>query len=106
MHVHALARNVTSKTQVRSSSSSSKLNHSWAVGGDGGVRPAMTGMGLLLATAERLAADPAQLDQQLTRGQQPFPELAHHHALVRGVIPIVGEGDAEVQNGRLEHATQ
>ena len=30
MHVHELVRKVTSKSQVRSSSGSSKLTHSWA----------------------------------------------------------------------------
>src|SRR5436190_14827250 len=102
MHVHALARKVTSKTQVRSSSSSSKLNHSWAERGAGGVDPlpvAMTGMRFPfppLATASHLAAYPTQFDQQLAGGEKPFPELAHHHALVGGVVAVIGERDAEI----------
>src|SRR3954467_520107 len=101
MQVHALARKVTSKTHVRSSSSSSKLNHSWAVAGDGGMPlplVAITGirLPLPLPTAKCLA-EPAQLDHQLARGQQTFPELAHHHAFVRRVVSVVGQGDAEVE---------
>src|SRR4051812_33881356 len=88
MHVQLLARNVTSKTHVRSSSGSSKLTHSWADCG-----PSVT-------------VEPPRLVQQLARGQQALPELFHVHLLVGGVDAVVGQADAEEQHGRVEDAAQ
>src|SRR4051794_11447211 len=105
MQVHGLARKVRSKTQVRSSSMSSKLNHSWADSGDGG-RFLPFSLAASSATDDRLATEVAELVQQLTGGQQAFPELAHHHPLVGGVVAVVGQRDAEVQHRGGQHPAQ
>src|SRR3954451_20119363 len=96
MHVQLLARKVTSNTHVRSSSSSSKLNHSWAV----------SGSPLSLATAGPLRSQLPQLVQQLARGEQALPELVHVHLFVGGVYAVVAQADPEKQHGRAEYPAQ
>src|SRR4051812_6345576 len=96
MHVHRLVRKVTSKTHVRYSSGSSKLTHSCVV----------SGVRVISSTADSGSSEAAELGQQLARSQQAFPELLHHHALVGCVVAVVGQRDAEVQHGGVEHAPE
>jgi diguanylate cyclase (GGDEF)-like protein len=47
-----------------------------------------------------------ELVPELPGGQQPLPELVHHHPLVGGVEPVAGQADAEEEDGRLEDASE
>src|SRR2546423_1063247 len=96
MHSQLLSRNVTSKTHVRSSSASSNETHSWV------LSATRTSSTRDMAHLHRLR----QLWPQFPRGQQTFPELVHHHALVGRVDPVVGQTDAEEEHRRVEHPAQ
>src|SRR6478672_2797371 len=96
MHVHELRRKVTSNTHVRSSSGSSNDTHS---------RVEFSGL-RFLPTRRKLVRHRAELAPQLARGEEPLPELAHHHALVGRVDAIAGEPHTEEENRRVEHAPE
>src|SRR5579864_5432361 len=102
MQSQLLSRNVTSKTQVRSSSGSGKLTHSCAPGG--GVTGGAAGAGDVMFDFA-LPMVCAQLVPELTGGQQATPELIHDHPLVGCVVPVAGEADAEKEQGCVEDPT-
>src|SRR3982751_3591389 len=99
MHDQLLNRNVTSKTQVRSSSGSSKLIHSWAPSGasPAAAAAAVAPAAPVVRPAPATSSDTrptdsfrgAELDQQLAGGQQSLPELRHHHPFVGCVVAVV-----------------
>src|SRR6516162_6765778 len=91
-------RNVTSNSQVRSSSGSSNDTHSWASAGAPRARVDAADRRVLLALAMKVP----ELGQELARREEALPELAHQHALIGRVVAVVRQRDAEKENRSAE----